>query len=268
MTKARAAGVVAVLAAAPLALLAGPVPAQAQPPAQTKDGSYEAPLDRQLNGSGARGTVLLELRGTRLRVRMSVTGLAPNVPHALHIHGAASGAGFSCPTAEQQRGLDKDGNGTVSTTEAASFYGPVHVALTTTGGTGRDSGLALDRFPRADAKGNLRYERVIALDPATAANLANLHVVQHGVDTNRNGRYDGPTRSDLDRDLPAEATDPAVCGAVERSQVQGTPVGGVETGGGDGAAGALPLYVVGGALVGAAAVVGLRRRTPSGWGER
>jgi hypothetical protein len=41
-------------------------------------------------------------------------------------------------------------------------------------------------------------------------------IVIHGVDHNGNGVYDfdGAGASELDASLPAEATDPALCGAV------------------------------------------------------
>ena len=52
-------------------------------------------------------------------------------------------------------------------------------------------------------------------------------IVVHGVDYNKNGKYDGATKSDLDPSLPTEATDPALCGALNAA-----PAGGVQTGGG------------------------------------
>jgi len=39
----------------------------------------------------------------------------------------------------------------------------------------------------------------------------------HGVDYNGNGKYDfSQGKSDLDPSLPAEATDPALCGVLRR----------------------------------------------------
>ena len=53
------------------------------------------------------------------------------------------------------------------------------------------------------------------------ANLDDLHIVQHGVDLNNNGVYDfeAAGASELDPDLPQEATIPASCGKIE-------PIGG------------------------------------------
>lgn len=57
-------------------------------------------------------------------------------------------------------------------------------------------------------------------------------VVVHGVDYNDSGKYDGKAKSDLDPKLPTEATDPALCGILEISQVGSVPTGGIETGSG------------------------------------
>ncbi len=52
-------------------------------------------------------------------------------------------------------------------------------------------------------------------------------MVVHGVDYNKNGKYDGSTKSDLDPKLPTEATDPALCGVLAAA-----PAGGMDTGAG------------------------------------
>ncbi|MDP9396094.1 MAG: CHRD domain-containing protein [Actinomycetota bacterium] len=253
MRTARAAAVIGSLAVAPLAF---GVPAFA-----AEDGTYQVPLE-QLNDSGATGTAMVELDGTKLHVTIEASGMVPNAPHAQHIHGDTTGKNFTCPTDADLKQFDKDENGVLSTTEGAAFYGPVHISLTTKGDTSAESGLAVDRFPTADADGNLRYERTITLDQATADNLTNLHIVQHGIDRNGNGKYDGKDKSDLNPDLPAEATDPADCGAVQVSQLQGAPRGGVETGGGTQSPSALPMYLLGStALAGAAGALVLRRRS-------
>lgn len=254
MRKTRAAVMIAPLALAPLALGA--------PAFAADDGTYEVPLT-QLNESGASGTAVLELDGTSLSVMIEASGLTPGAPHAQHIHGDTSGTNFTCPSPADVEELDADGDGLLNTVEAAAFYGPVHIPLTTEGDTSMESALAVDRFPVADAEGNLSYERTIELDEATANNLTNLHIVQHGIDLNDDGEYNGDAPSSLDPALPLEATIPADCGAVELSQLQETPTGGVETGGGtEQGGGALPLYLLGGAaLAGAAGSLVLRRRT-------
>ena len=221
----------------------------------------------ELNGSGAeaRATVTAESDGS-LHVQISGSGFTPNSPHAQHIHGAGSGHKFFCPPPS----ADANGDGQVSTEEGIPQYGNVFIALTTEGDTFKESGLAVDRMPVADAQGNLEYDRTIPASyiPAGAIkNLAHLHIVQHGLDVNGNGKYDLESlgesvfaKSQGVDGIPEEATNPATCGEV-------TPVGGVETGSRATATATadpetqLPLAALGGlALVGGAGTLLLRRR--------
>lgn len=249
----------------PALLLAAPalaLPLAVASPAIASD-NFQVPLD-ELNNSGASGTAVLRLQGRTLQVTIDAHGLVPSSPHAQHIHGSTTGHNFTCPTKDEQAALDNDGNGVVSTSEAAPKYGPVFIALTTKGDISAKSGLAISRMPVSDAQGNLHYDRTIHVSQATADNIANLHVVEHGIDSNGDGRYDGKQKSDLDPKLPAEATDPADCGALEASQTN-PPSGGVATGtGGTQGVEHLPLFVLSGmALVGSAGALGLRRRSLS-----
>ena len=177
--------------------------------------TFEAAL-APLNGSGATGTATLDLKGNKLSTDIASEGLAENLPHAQHIHGRAQ-AESECPTIA----ADQDGDGLVNTAEGLPAYGPILVSLTTSGDTSPASGLAVDRFPVADAGGSLDYSRSFAVRGRVGANLDDLHIVQHGVDLNNNGVYDfeAAGASELDPDLPQEATIPASCGKIE-------PIGG------------------------------------------
>ncbi|WP_084037856.1 hypothetical protein [Demequina sp. NBRC 110053] len=188
---------------------------------------YNATLD-ELNGSGAESTAMVTVDGTTVRVEISGTGFAPGAPHAQHLHGAAD-ANFTCPTPGDVEELDEDGDGLLSTMEAAVMYGGVMVSLTTEGDTSGDSALAVDRFPVADDEGNLEYSRTFEVSQETADSLSNLHLVQHGIDLDDSGTYDGDAVSSLDESLPLEATIPATCGAFGASQSV-APIGGVQTG--------------------------------------
>jgi hypothetical protein len=74
--------------------------------------------------------------------------------------------------------------------------------------------LAFTRYPKT---GKIRYSRTFTLS-SSVANLVrqnNAVILIHGIDFNENGVYDaGLDRSDLDRNLPGEATAPALCGAL------------------------------------------------------
>ncbi len=217
------------------------------------------------NHSGVHGTVTLTVTGAGdLRVRIRASGLLPG-PHAQHLHGAAGGSHFACATMRN----DTDGDGWLTNEEATGEYGNIFLALTARGDTSAQSGLAVDRMPVADTDGDLRYDRTIpraALPAGLLRNLDHLHVVQHGIDANGNGRYDVQAlgESSFARSLgvdgvPEEATDPAACGMVTGVGAGQMPVGGVETGGGPAGPADRPLVALGAGMVALAAGFGLRR---------
>jgi LPXTG-motif cell wall-anchored protein len=184
------------------AVLGGSVMAQDAPL------EYSADL-QMLNNSGATGTAMLLLDGDMLTVTIEATGLSPDLPHAQHIHGEI-GADNTCPPPE----ADTTGDGFISVAEGAPFYGGILVSLTTSGETTPGDGLALDRMPTADASGNLSYSRQFAVSSEIAANLSGLRIVQHGIDLDDSGAYDGEKPSSIDPFVPFEATVPANCGGI------------------------------------------------------
>jgi hypothetical protein len=163
-----------------------------------------------LNRSGAEGTAILKKEGTKLTTRIYSTGMAPNLPHAQHIHGFKQ-AVSECPTLAAS-GRDN----LITTVEGLPSYGPIQVSLTTRGDTSPASALAVSRFPVANSVGFLKYERTLFVSRSVASNLGKKAIVQHGVDLNHNGRYDfrSAGRSELDPSLPQEATIPANCGVI------------------------------------------------------
>jgi len=235
-------------AAAMLALAAGPAFA---------DGNVNANL-KPNPGSGVTGsgTAMVQVTGNTITVTMAATGLLANQPHAAHIHFGAD-ARHECPTL----GDDTNKDGHLNTTEGAPAYGAIVVSLTKTGDTSPASGLAVDRFDTA-AGGKISYERgsiQVSPDVAAAITKGQSVVVIHGVDYNKDGKYSGDVKSDLDPSLPTEATDPALCGALRVA-----PAGGMATGAGGAAGGTnTGMIALGGAALFAAAgtgVVAARRR--------
>lgn len=193
-----------------------------------ENNSFTADL-QVLNDSGSTGTATATLDGNQLTIEIESSGLVPNAPHAQHLH---IGGTNMCP----DMSADTNGDGVLTTTEGQPSYGPIRVSLTTTGDVTDASGLAVDRFPSADANGNLSYSRTFELPAGvTAADIPNAVVVQHGVDSDASGTYDGPG-SDLDPAVPLEATLPANCGPHEDS-AGGSAVASPTTGAG-GAGGA------------------------------
>lgn len=138
------------------------------------------PHDPQSDGiSNVGGKINLKLKGNRLRIEMTVTGAAPNLPHAQHLHGfLAPGTTSVCPTEIFRNAITDDG--LISVIEGSSSYGPILLALTTSGDTSPSSALALDRFPVASADGSYTYRRVFRVSDMIAERLEDLIVIIHG----------------------------------------------------------------------------------------
>ncbi|MBX6371646.1 MAG: hypothetical protein IRZ02_05260 [Acidothermus sp.] len=175
------------------------------------------------------GSITVTLTGNTITVHETVSGLLDGVPHAQHIHIKDSGAA-ACPT--QADAKDHNGHLSINTTDGMAKYGMPQISLTTSGDTSSNSALAVDRMPTG---ASFTYDRTITIsaDEAQAIRDGRAAVVVHGIDYNGNGKWDdvlGP--SDLDPKLPAEATDPALCGVLVASQMNTVPSGGAATGGG------------------------------------
>ena len=235
--------------AAAAALLCLPVSAAAET-------TVKAKLVEQ-NGSGVSGTVTLTaLDNGGLKVVIRSQGLVPGQPHAQHIHGSAHGGHFGCPTVEKN---DKDGDGVLTNEEATGEYGTIFLALTTSGGATPQDGLDVKRMPVADSEGRISYERTFPADmlpDGLLDHLSTLHVVQHGIDHNNNGKYDlealGEStfaKNQGKAGVPEEVTNPAVCGVVKGAGAADKAKGGVETGGAPAPELNAPLAAAGAALL-------------------
>src|SRR6478735_1152948 len=221
--------------------------------------SYQATLDpivaNHVTGSG---TAWVTVTGNSAEVKVEVSGLLDGAPHAQHIHIDALG---QCPSQAQQH----NGQASINVADGAPFYGAIGTSLTNSGDTSPAAGLAVTEFP---STGSYTYTRTFDLDPNVVANLqkGTAVLVVHGVDYNNNGTYDDVLgASELDPSLPAEATDPALCGAFTTMAVAGVPNGAANTGGGStantGGYGAeIGVGVAALLAVGGAAVIAQRRR--------
>ncbi|GGL00637.1 hypothetical protein GCM10007382_20820 [Salinibacterium xinjiangense] len=175
----------------------------------------------ELNDSGASAVATAVVRNQKIQhIEVHASGLTPNAPHAQHIHYGAT-ALHECPAAA----LDVNGDGRLDTAEGTPAYGPVVVSLNTTGDTTPASFLDVSRFPVSEngsydySRDGIRITKVAgtgtAKEIADGIRAGEGVVVIHGVDYNGNGTYDFSSgASELDPNLPAEATDPAACGVL------------------------------------------------------
>src|SRR6478609_4782132 len=189
-------------------LLPGPASAAAE------TWSYQAALSPvAANLVSGNGASWISVTGSTAAVQIQVNGLLDGAPHAQSIRIDTQG---SCPTQAQP-------GGPVSATDGQPLYGAVGAALTTDGDSSPAAALALSQSPAA---GSYTYSRTIDLDQQVVAALRNGTAVLlvQGVDLNGTGSYDAvPGASELDPTLPAEATDPALCGTFEPMQMAGVP---------------------------------------------
>ena len=228
------------------------------PTSAAADTTVKAKLMEQ-NGSGASGTVTLTaLSNGGLKVVIHAKGHVPGLPHAQHIHGTAHGGHFKCPTLKTH---DKDGDGVLTNEEGIGEYGAIFFPLTTRGGASATPKDALDpkRMPVADSEGNFTYERTFPAEivpDGLLEHLSELHVVQHGIDANNNGKYDlealgvSTFAENMGKSgIPEEVTNPATCGVIEGAGAADTPRGGVNTGGAPAADLNAPRAAAGAALL-------------------
>ncbi|MDI5961369.1 hypothetical protein POF50_028895 [Streptomyces sp. SL13] len=238
------------VAAAPLAL---PATAWAAPSDTTVPWTtYQATLNpvtaNHVTGSGK---AMLQLSGNTAKITVTAAGLVGGAsPHAMHIH--VDGAGV-CPKPSEAK--DHNGHSSTDVADAMKDYGMIGTSLTTSGDSSAKSALDVKRFP---AGSRINYSRTLEVSDDVAANLKSgkAVLVVHGIDYNGNGKYDSVLgASELDKSLPAEATDPALCGAFTTAQMSSMPAGGADTG--DGATQGRPAdsgMIAGGS---AAALIGL-----------
>jgi hypothetical protein len=211
------------------------------------------------NGSGASGTATLTATNDGgLKVVIHSQGLVPGVFHPQHIHGSAHGEHFKCPTLKE---ADTDGDGVITNEEGMGEYGVIFFPLTTSGGATATPKDALDpkRMPVADSEGRINYERTFPADmlpDGLLEHLSSMHVVQHGIDFNNNGKYDldalGEStfaKNQGKAGVPEEVTNPAVCGVVQGAGAADRARGGVATGGAPAPDLNVPLAAAGAALL-------------------
>jgi hypothetical protein len=165
-----------------------------------------------LNNSGVTGNATVKVKGKTVDVYYTARGLARKLPHAAHVHYGAE-ARHECPTVKD----DANHDFRLNVAEGIPEYGPIAISLTVRGDTSPASALAVDRFSTAP-KGKIHYQRVITTSKAVSRAISRGEgvLVIHGIDYNHNGKYDfaGAGKSELNPKLPAEATDPAVCGVL------------------------------------------------------
>mgnify|MGYP001599118195 CR=1 FL=1 len=231
----------------------------------------------------ASGTLTLTLNGDQATVSEHVSGLADKLPtdkatltalgiptsfagapfpHVQHIH--INGQG-TCPTSS----ADNNGDGALSTVEGQPAYGAIGTTLSTKGDT---SAKAATDVTVAPGGGSFTYKRTFTLNKATLSAIQNgtAVIVVHGLNPATAPKATLSTPNSLGVQFPGEknklaliATAPAICGALQASQMSSTPVGSSPTGGGStsGIEDEALLVAGGGLVLAAGGAFAARRRS-------
>ncbi len=272
------------LAAAAAALAAAPA---AHAATGSDSGSWSSQADLSpvaLNtpSGAASGHVMITINGDQATVTEKVSGLAGKLPtdkktlsslgvpaafagkpfpHVQHVH---INGGGSCPTSS----ADSNGDGVISTVEGRPAYGKIGTTLSLKKGTGASTATDVTVAPGGSS---FTYKRTFTMNQATLSAIKNGKgvVVVHGLNPATAPKASLSTANSLgvtlpgaDKKLALIGTAPALCGTLQKSQMNTMPSGGVQTGGGStaGIQDAGLFYGAGGLLVAAGAVLGLRRR--------
>ena len=222
--RARSLASIGIAAAAVATLGAAAAPATATTAENMARTVTHAHVD-SLNNSGAHGQATVVVKDGKVNAFVKIHGLTPNnMPHAHHIHFGEQ-ARHECPTFRDDTNRDFR----LNTVEGQPAYGPIRISLTTSGDTSPASGLALGRMPVAKDRGSdhyaqnsIKYTRYgINTQREVREGIKAGHAVYviHGIDYNKNGKYDfksaGASELDPTGNTPAEATDPAACGVLK-----------------------------------------------------
>ena len=230
----------------------------AMPAAQADSGTTYGATLNPLNHATGSGMLTLTLNGSSATVNEHWSGLASTFsgapyPHVQHIHVGAKGV---CPGMS----ADKNGDGVVSTTEGAPFYGGIGATLSVKGDSSPAAGTNIKIAPSG---ASTDYSRTITLSKATVASIKSgtAVIVVHGLDPSTLSKKAQGEKSDLVPSLPLAATSPALCGTLTAMPAGGPQTGTGSTAGTEDAG----LFAIGGGLLALAAGGGLylRRRPAS-----
>lgn len=192
-------------------------------PAMAADGSATANLRPiPLNDSNGSGTATVTVNGNEIQFTLAADGLAEG-PHAAHIHFGAD-ARHECPDADD----DDDDDNRLSTTEGGPAYGPVVVSLTKSGDTSPKSTLRIEGYESGEeieySRGNVEVSDAVARAIVRGQAVTVVHGVEYD-DERADAKSDLTADADEEDQLPASATDPAVCGRLVASPSGGAAAG-------------------------------------------
>ncbi|MCC0058624.1 MAG: hypothetical protein H6886_05060 [Hyphomicrobiaceae bacterium] len=174
-------------------------------------------LNAGVVGSQATGEATFTIDGDQLTIVVNADGLPPNMMHLQHFHGFKDGSDARCPDSA----ADKNGDGLIDLIETEAYAGTTMVPFHNEPATME---IPSDSYPKANADGSYRYEKVVSLKDLQAAfaekfgtsdlNLDRRVVFIHGI----------PADSKLPESaaslgaIPPQVTLPIACGEIEKGK--------------------------------------------------
>lgn len=174
-------------------------------------------LNAGVVGSQATGEATFTIDGDQLTIVVNADGLPPNMMHLQHFHGFKDGSDARCPDSA----ADKNGDGLIDLIETEAYAGTTMVPFHDEPATME---IPSDSYPKANADGSYRYEKVVSLKDLQAAfaekfgtsdlNLDRRVVFIHGI----------PADSKLPESaaslgaIPPQVTLPIACGEIEKGK--------------------------------------------------
>lgn len=170
-----------------------------------------------LGGNAAKGTAEFRIAGDELLITLNAEGLTPDMIHMAHLHGFVDGRKAAC----SKPSADKNKDGVVDVTEAASVNGPELIPLN---GDPQDLDIKDKSYPKASKQGTIQYSKKVSMKELkknlqkkykiSTLNLENMVVNLHGVDK----KAKLPTSVQSEMKLPAYQTVPVACGEIKKAK--------------------------------------------------
>lgn len=174
------------------------------------------PLNAEALGRSAGGTATLHVEDGRLTITVAADGLAPETMHLQHYHGFPEGKDASCPTPQ----ADTNGDGFIDLIETEATAGTTMVPF-------HDDPASLDiaseTYPVATEEGAVRYSQTVAVDELERALEDKFGVSELALERRVVFLHGTAPDADLPESVrslpgvPAQATLPVACGAIERA---------------------------------------------------
>lgn len=177
--------------------------------------AHLSPLNTKVTGRAATGEARFTIKGDSLTITVHAQGVSPDIMHWQHLHGFTDGRPAACPT----KAADANGDGIIDLIETAPMAQMTMVPFHDDP-VGME--IARDTYPKASAKGALRYRKTVSLSALQEAfgkafggqklDLDRRVFMMHGVPADTKL----PASVASLGTIPAAVTLPISCGRIKR----------------------------------------------------